>query len=467
MKYPLIFLKKLQKTLDKIAKKCRPPRYINYFTEAYMQYFSSDQVYSALMSSIDSLFVNRQEFLNNPKSAFTRTKKISFRQAILFPMLAGSDYVATELLDFFGEDNLPLPSAMIQRRNQIKSEAFQELFYEFTQKIPIKETYHGYQLVACDGSRINLPYNPSDSFSFLQSIEGRKGNNQIHLNALYDLLNDIFLDAELQGIHQMHEKAAFCRFLDKHKDSEQKRIYIADRGYASYNVLGHAIHNKQLFLIRASEKYAKGLCSRKGWLCDSFADENITIHIGCRELKQFKEFENFHCVKVQRQYDYSDVNDTRPDKLSFRVLKFPIAEDSYEYILTNLPAYSFSADEIKKLYNLRWGQETAFRHLNYAGNMVHIHSLKKEFIMQEIYAKLVFYNFSAFLASAFSMPKKKTEKHTYVINHTQLQKICIRFLRGAIENVNELILRFLVPVRLGRKFDRNLRRQSADTLAYR
>ena len=55
------------------------------------------------------------------------------------------------------------------------------------------------------------------------------------------------------------------------------------------------------------------------------------------------------------------------------------AEDSYEYIVTNLPAYAFSLSTIKNLYNLRWNEETAFRHLKYAGNMVHIHSLKKVF----------------------------------------------------------------------------------------
>ena len=71
-----------------------------------------------LFLTIDSILNRREEYLNNPDSAFTRTKKISFVQTILFPMIAGSENVAAELLDFFGEDSLPLPSAMIQRRNQ-------------------------------------------------------------------------------------------------------------------------------------------------------------------------------------------------------------------------------------------------------------------------------------------------------------------------------------------------------------
>ena len=116
---------------------------------------------------------------------------------------------------------------------------------------------------------------------------------------------------------------------------------------------------------------------------------------------------------------------------------------------------------------MRWNEEVAFRHLKYAGNLVHIHSLKKEHLIQEIYGKLTMYNFSAFMAAVIGREKKKTDKHDYVLNHTQVQKICIRFLNGKIKDPVELICRYLVPVRLGRKFVRNLRRQSADTLSYR
>ena len=115
--------------------------------------FTVTEIHKNLFSIFDSLLARRDEFLNNPSSDFTRKKKISFAQTMLFPMIAGADNVATELLDLFGEENLPLPSAMIQRRNQIKKEAFQELFYLFNKSIPVAKTFHGYQLIACDGTR--------------------------------------------------------------------------------------------------------------------------------------------------------------------------------------------------------------------------------------------------------------------------------------------------------------------------
>ena len=180
-----------------------------------MAHFSAHKVKESLNNSIKSLFDRRQDFFNNPSSSFTREKKISFEQTIIFPMIAGSDNVDTELLDYFGEDKLPSQSAMIQRRNQVKPEAFKELFHDFTRQIPVAKTYKGYRLVACDGTRLNLPYNLSDKDTFFKCKEDRKGINQLHMNALYDTLNDIFLDIELQRIREMDEMGALCRFFDK------------------------------------------------------------------------------------------------------------------------------------------------------------------------------------------------------------------------------------------------------------
>lgn len=435
-----------------------------------MTYFTAAKVKETLLSSIQSLLDRRDEFLVNPKSAFTRVKKISFEQTILFPMVAESNNVATELIDLFGERNLPLPSAMIQRRNQVKTEAFLELFYHFTAQLPKPKTFHGFKLVAHDGTRLNVPYNPLDPFSFRQLIQGRKGINQVHMNALYDVLNDVFLDAEVQGFSQLDEVRAFCTILDRQKDMDpsQKRIYIADRGFASYNVFAHAIHNHQFFLIRVPEDMAKTICmDQEHWMEDSYVDEEISVHIGRRRSKKLRQLENYHWIPASRHYDFVDPGSYDYDSLQLRVVKFPISDHSFEYIVTNIPKYAFSSRTIKELYGLRWREETAFRYLKYAGDMVHIHSLKKEFLLQEIFAKLTVYNFSASIGAAIVCEKTKKRKYDYVINHSQSQKICFRYLRGTVKNVSALIARYIVPVRPGRKFKRNLRTQSVDTLHYR
>lgn len=435
-----------------------------------MNHTASDLPLQTLYSVFSSLFERRNEFLSNPGSDFTRVKKISFEKTMLFPMVAGSENTATELICLFGEKGVPFPSAMIQRRNQIKPEAFKALLQDFSAKIPVFNTFHGYQLVGFDGTRTNLPYHPADEETFIQSLEGRKGINQMHLNCLYDLLNDIFIDVEIQGVNQMDEIAAFCIVLARQKRDYPGRrlIYLADRGFASFNIFANAIHNEQLFLIRVTELFAKGLCAgHKEWLDKESFDEEISVRIGRRKTKRNMELENFHYIDKRKRYDFVEPGSDEIDSLQLRILKFPITEDSYEYIVTNLPGYGFSEQTIKELYDLRWNEEVAFRHLKYAGNLVHIHSLKKEHLLQEIYGKLTLYNFTAFIAAVAGKLRKITDKYIYVLNHTQTQKICIRFLKGEIKDPVKLICRYLVPVRPGRKFARNLRRQSADTLNYR
>ncbi|MCI9253505.1 MAG: transposase [Lachnospiraceae bacterium] len=47
-------------------------------------------------------------------------------------------------------------------------------------------------------------------------------------------------------------------------------------------------------------------------------------------------------------------------------LRFPIGNDIYENIITNLPENGFHAEEIKKLYRPRWDIETSFCTLKHA-----------------------------------------------------------------------------------------------------
>lgn len=84
--------------------------------------------------------------------------------------------------------------------------------------------------------------------------------------------------------------------------------------------------------------------------------------------------------------------------MSFRVVRFPLSEDSFECVVTNLPSDDFPAEKIKQLYNSRWAIESSFRKLKYTIGLSNFHSRKPEFIKLEIWAKLIAYN-ATFLKS--------------------------------------------------------------------
>ena len=92
--------------------------------------------------------------------------------------------------------------------------------------------------------------------------------------------------------------------------------------------------------------------------------------------------------------------------MQFRVVKIKTAENTYEYLITNLP-HSFTMDDIKECYHWRWGIEISFRYLKHANGLLYFHSKKPEFLKQEIYANLTLYNFGILLTKQLKKTRKK------------------------------------------------------------
>lgn len=83
--------------------------------------------------------------------------------------------------------------------------------------------------------------------------------------------------------------------------------------------------------------------------------------------------------------------------LHFRVVRFEIPGGGYETVYTNLREEDVSPEQLKQLYHQRWGIETSFKELKYGVGLASIHSKKKEFMLQEVFARLILYNFASFL----------------------------------------------------------------------
>ncbi|WP_442872463.1 hypothetical protein [Coprococcus sp. LG100-32] len=85
------------------------------------------------------------------------------------------------------------------------------------------------------------------------------------------------------------------------------------------------------------------------------------------------------------------------------------------------------------------------------------HSKQENSILQEIYARLVMYNFSMLIAQHVK-PKEKDLKYKLQINFTQAAKICLNFFRYKGKeppyDIEATIQRFLLPIRPNRKRQR-------------
>ena len=98
-------------------------------------------------------------------------------------------------------------------------------------------------------------------------------------------------------------------------------------------------------------------------------------------------------------FDFVNAHSDQLYAMSLRVVRFKLSDDSYETIITNLNQSDFLSEELKELYRRRWGIETSFRELKYSIGLINFHSKKAECIVQEIFARMIMYNFCELITS--------------------------------------------------------------------
>lgn len=429
----------------------------------------AEHVKSSLMSLIREMATAPCLFSENPSADFSRNRKLDFVSTIRFLLSMESGSLQKELLDHFQfAVDTPSASAFSQQRAKLLPETLPFLFYEFNALFPLKKNYRGYQLLACDGSALNIARNPEDSDTYFQSLPTDTGFNQLHPNALYDLCEKRYTDAGVQSARKNNESLAMTQMVDR-CTAQGRTIFIADRGYETYNIFAHIQERGMYYLIRVKDGGSGSMTgSFKLPARDEF-DHAMRLVLTRKQTNEVKgNPEKYKILPKASPFDYLDLHDRMFYELAFRVVRFAITEDSYECIITNLPAEEFSAEEIKKIYAMRWGIETSFRELKYAIGLSCFHSKKTEYIMQEIFARLILYNYCEIITVHVLVQQKDT-KHVYQMNYTIAIHICRYFLRNdsSPPNVEKLIQKNLLPVRPDRSDPRKVRPKSTVSFLYR
>lgn len=430
----------------------------------------SKTVKSQLMTIIRKMSLNPTSYVKAPQRDFTRKRKLSFEKMLLLLLAMDGGNLNTELYKF-GKyaTNTPTSSAFIQQRDKIKSSALEHILHEFVPLPDNTRLYRGYRLFAVDGSDLHIPMNPKDTVNFFQTHPDARGYNLLHLNALYDLCNQLYVDAIIQNGRCANEHAALINMVKR--SSLGKSIVIADRGYESYNNLAHIEQHGWKYLFRIKDVSSTGILS--GLKLPQSQEFDIRIH-RILTRKQTNEVranpELYRFMPTNSTFDFFDLASNKSYPMSFRIARFKIRNDAYETVITNLSLDTFPSEELKSLYQMRWGIETAFRSLKYSVGLLNFHSRKEEAISQEVFAALIMYNFSEMIASQIII-QKKDNQYSYKVNFSFAVHICKRLLCSCEmahpPDVEALILANTLPVRNGRCFPRKVRLRQAVSFNYR
>ena len=136
---------------------------------------------------------------------------------------------------------------------------------------------------------------------------------------------------------------------------------------------------------------------------------------------------------------------------------------------TSLPA-SFTLDNIKALYHLPWGLETAFRDWLYSVGIVNLHGKSDAFEEQEIYSNLTAFNFTSRVCREVVVRQPKAGVYAYKVNFKMAVTLCREFIRTPNRDGEKLlkeIARYSVPIRPGRQDQRDLKVKGFPDFVYR
>ncbi|MDX5114114.1 IS4 family transposase, partial [Lactobacillus crispatus] len=377
------------------------------------------------------------DFINNPH-AFTRKRTLDAATVLKTTINMQGQNLNSELFRAFGEDatkkndKVVSTSAYVQRKSQLSPACFKHILTVFNQNLfNIQLFDHHYRLFAIDGSDFNQIWNPKSNNIVQASSHKKKPYCQIHVNALYDLLNNTYQDCIFQPKSEMDERKAAVQMLKALNCGPY--IVTMDRGYTSFNMIENCNRLPNChYIIRT--KAGQGGVKEITTLPDQECDREISCLVTTSNYYYIthKASENIHHVQHHyRQYiKYRSKNtqDLSWDfgelcTIKFRACKFRIndaksGKEEWEVVLTNLDRKNYPLKRIKELYHLRWGIETSFKKLKYSLGSVQFHSKQDKFIEMEIYAHMIMFNAISQIDAQAYIPQKHC-KYQYAINFKQ------------------------------------------------
>ena len=437
----------------------------------------SSKVFTVLDHKLMKLDKQKYEkgFLTSDVYFTRKSRKLDFKEDMKILLVCGAASMKKELYEYFDYDidTVSLPG-FIRSRAKIKEEAFKELMDRMNKAYPCDKKYMGYRLLSVDGCDLTIPTDRNDKETYEQYINER-GFNNYHLNCLFDLMNHRYIDNITQTLKKKNEIEAMWTMAERYNG--EKAIFIADRNYATFNNMEHIKKTGHKFLIRAKDIHSGTslLKSFRSLPKQGEFDEDMHITFTKRQTNEIKAHpETYKIIVSNQRFDFLDSENHFYDA-DYRVVRIKIdgSVEEYESLITNLDRKLFPASKIKELYRMRWDIEVSYRHLKYSVELNALHSKRRDFIRQEIWARLVMFNISTIIIDYVTDHKltKKERRLEYKVNITMAVFFTKHFMTirkgGDPPDLESLIAKEILPVRDDRHYTRNVRSQGFVSFGYR
>jgi hypothetical protein len=382
-------------------------------------------------------------------SDFTRKRKMPFTKLIVFMLNQIKSSIQSCLDRFFDETEdgkvHMSEQSFSEARAKIKWEGFSEL-HKHTVNLTYTghyATWHGYRVMAVDGTKVQLP-----SDACLRKYFGATGKGATAVtgqgSGLYDICNKIMVDARLEPLSVSEIELAkshiseLCRL-----PPFGKECVIFDRGYACFDLIETLVVNKVSFVMRVKQKF--------------FNVQADKLEVGD------------HSIALSKK--------GRAD-ISVRVLKFILPSGETEVLVTDITDRRMGVKAFKALYFKRWSIETKYDEIKNKLEVENFSGRTFNAIMQDFFITMYMANV---VAAAYweaqpvvdEQQNSKDNKYQYHVNvnhaiGTLKDRFIIAMLepntkkrKKVISHILALLAHHAVPARPNRSIPRKAHSRSA------
>jgi hypothetical protein len=381
---------------------------------------------------------------------FSRKSKIGFLSMCLLILRGSKRSLQTAINTFMRESKSELDTyskqAFSKRRQEIKPEAFLSLFRSITEDFYVDpslkpKTFRGMSLFAGDGTVYNLPNTPE--LKEIYGVQTTSGESQVQAkgSCLYDVLNNLLIDVKMLPIKSSEREIAVEHLNYLRELKPDHNLVLLDRGYPSMELIHHFDDRQIFYLMR---------CDKKTFI---------------KEIRGVTDADKVLDIKKQLKSTKEETHTT------MRVIQFPLENGTVETLITNLLDSSFTVEDFKYLYHLRWGIEEKYDELKNKMKIEAFSGITPVAVLQDFYATMFLTNLVAFaemdcdaeLTLRNQSPEKKYE---YRVNTTQaiasVKDSLIELTmetnppkqRRLLERLGKQLISSTVPIRPGRSFVR-------------
>jgi Transposase DDE domain len=398
-------------------------------------------------------------FIENKNHFTVNDSKLNFQRLISFILNLPKKSVSLEIEEFFraiGKAELACTkSAFTQQRSKLSFEFFSTLCSKlldenyFKNKNKLKR-WKNFILSAVDGSTMTLINKPDVKNYFGTQINQHIEVPMARIMGIYDVLNNVSIACNLFPI-SIGEQTIMKQWIEV---SSSDHLFLYDRAFPGFTTI--FLHHQQEQTIHYVMRTKHGMNEQ----VRTFANSTL------KDTFLYFEADNNHVNELYK-LGYK-VN--KGTLLKVRAIKVKLKGGEVEILLTNLVDRSEYPFKIfKDLYFKRWGIEINY---NAQKNYLQIECFsgtKVNSILQDFYASIFIGNLQSIIANSCEKDVAKKTSHRrykYKINRNlaiglmknKIPKLFLdRFPERIIEEIRELQMKFIEPIRLGRINPRNRR----------